>query len=327
MPHLWNIRLFAGTEEDYAAWAAIKNAVYPDHPTTVERLKSEDERHDPKFLRERWLAFQGDTPVGRAAYSQSPWSYHPQKFGLKAEVVPDARNQGLGSALYDTLLEALKPYDPISLHTDMSEAWTESIRFAEKRGFVELEREWESRLEVNAFDPTPFAHLRDKPLESGIAIRTLTELRESDTDWEARLYDLESTTFSDIPSEEPLTTPPIETYRQRVLGNPNLIPEAFLIAVDTATGQYVGLSSLWKAPPLNDLDTGFTAVRREYRHRGIAFAMKLRVIEYAKAQGVGIIRTDNSTKNRPMLSINEALGFVKQPASVLFVNRLKAYTT
>jgi mycothiol synthase len=316
------IRPFAETDDDYAAWAAVKNAAYPEYATTVERLRSDDARHDPKYRRGRWLAFQGDTVVGSAHYGQSPWSYHPRKFHIKADVIPEARRRGVGSALYDTVLAALAPFDPVSLHTDASEAWAESVRFAEKRGFVEQEREWESRLNVNAFDPMPFAPLRDKPLENGIAIHHLAELRETDPDWEAKLYDAEASTFSDIPSEEPLSTPPLEVYRQKVLENPNLLPEAFLIAVDTATGQYVGLSSLWKSPPLDHLDTGFTAVRRAYRGRGIAFGLKLRVIDYAKARGVAEIRTENSTKNRPMLSINEALGFEKQPAWVYFVKRL-----
>ena len=46
-------------------------------------------------------------------------------------------------------------------------------------------------------------------------------------------------------------------------------------------------------------------------------ALKLRTIGYARNAGYREIRTWNST-NRPMLAINEALGFARQPAWITF---------
>ena len=66
------------------------------------------------------------------------------------------------------------------------------------------------------------------------------------------------------------------------------------------------------------LYTGFTGVRREYRGRGIAMALKLRAVDYAKSHGYREIRTWNSTLNAPMLGINVRLGFVKQPVWITF---------
>jgi GNAT superfamily N-acetyltransferase len=93
-----------------------------------------------------------------------------------------------------------------------------------------------------------------------------------------------------------------------------LIRDAYLIAV-TADGQYVGLTNMWADRASDVLYTGLTAVRREYRRKGIAAALKTRVLCWAKAQGRNEVRTDNADTN-PMLQLNYRLGFRPIPAYV-----------
>jgi hypothetical protein len=45
-------------------------------------------------------------------------------------------------------------------------------------------------------------------------------------------------------------------------------------------------------------------------------------VRYAQARGAREIRTWNNTRNRPMLRINEAMGFQKQPVWIEFEKSL-----
>lgn len=86
---------------------------------------------------------------------------------------------------------------------------------------------------------------------------------------------------------------------------------------------YVGMSAMHR--PLAEpgiIHQGLTGVLCEDRGRGIAMALKLQTVRYARDHGYREIRTWNDARNRAMLRINEAMGFVKQPASVNFERSL-----
>jgi len=53
----------------------------------------------------------------------------------------------------------------------------------------------------------------------------------------------------------------------------------------------------------------------------VALPMKLAGIERARALGYREIRTESDSLNAPMLRINDALGFVRQPSHITFEKR------
>ncbi len=114
-----------------------------------------------------------------------------------------------------------------------------------------------------------------------------------------------------------VTKKPFEWFVTYAIDSPNALPDAYFIAEDDE--RYVGLSALQR--PLAQpgvLHQQMTGVLREYRGRGIAMALKLQTVRYALAHGYREIRTWNHSRNAAMLRINDALGFVKQPAWVSF---------
>jgi mycothiol synthase len=56
-----------------------------------------------------------------------------------------------------------------------------------------------------------------------------------------------------------------------------------------------------------------TAVKRAWRRRGIATALKLAQIGAARRSGLARLVTTNEERNVPMRSINDALGYRPEP--------------
>jgi GNAT superfamily N-acetyltransferase len=306
----YTIREF--TPEDYDAITEISNAVYSEYPTTVEEIRFSDEKRDPKCFFKRFVLEHAGRVVGMASYGHFTWLYHPKKFFIGVDVHPEYQGRGFGSALYKTIEEDSRPHDPLRFLTQTREDWSRGVRFLFDRGFEEASRAWESRLDVHAFDFTPYADAWDKlQSEHGIVIRTFQEL-EHDPERNRKVYDLDWETSQDMPMTEPLTQLDYDYYWQRTLENPCFLPDALFIAVHGE--DYVGMSALWSSLGNDDLYTGLTGVKRTYRGKGVAFALKLRAIDYARKRGNPLIKTWNDTTNRAMLGINERLGFVKQPA-------------
>ncbi|HWG85914.1 MAG TPA: GNAT family N-acetyltransferase [Deinococcales bacterium] len=309
--------------DDYDAFTALHNAVRPEHPFTPTELREEDERlaADPRLRQGRILAGADGKLIGYVAYSQNPGMYHPQRFMLEGGVLPAFQGTGIGRGLYESLLETLAPYDPISFRATAREDSERGLRFLSERGFVETMRFWESVLDVQSFDPGPHTGREENLAREGIVISTVEELSRSDDRWREKLHELFSQIREDVPRSEPASPITLERFIELVIEDSMTLHDAWFVARHGE--RYVGLSDLYRTASSPDLFTGLTGVLREYRGRGIALALKLRGIEYARERGVGRIRTNNASTNRPMLAVNEKLGFEKEPVWLSLVREIR----
>jgi mycothiol synthase len=132
----FHIRPF--TPDDYAAVPAISRAIYPDYALTEDEMRYWDEHRDPAHKFQRWVAEQDGRVVAMGHYTQSFDTYHPRKFMIDIMVHPDVQRQGIGSALYEQIVEGVLLYDPINLRSRVREDMQPGIHFLQARGYQDM---------------------------------------------------------------------------------------------------------------------------------------------------------------------------------------------
>ncbi|HEV2251460.1 MAG TPA: GNAT family N-acetyltransferase [Candidatus Limnocylindria bacterium] len=310
------LRPFA--DADYPAYVALANEAYPEYGWTVEEVRHWDADWRPEgFFERRVIAEEAGAPVGYCDASHSRGQFVADNYQLELVVKPAARRRGIGTTLYGDTVAALRSRGARRIRNSMKESDSASLAFAERIGAVELRRDWESRLDLASFDPAPFAAAPRRAAAAGVRITTLAEELTTDPDAVRKAWVLHEEARLDVPSIDPPTPSPFERFEREVLRSPMALPEAHFLAI--RAGRYVGESSMGR----EGTDPGviyqhLTAVLRDERGKGIAMALKLKTVDYATHQGLREIRTWNASINRPMLAINEALGFAKQPAWIVF---------
>lgn len=309
------IRPFAGAQ-DYATLERLDQLVWPDEYQTADEYLHFDTSMGAHYYI-RLLAERDGTPVGFADARFPFWWSETGLFMLGGGVVPDACGQGIGQALYQALCDQLAPLAPRTLIAFTQESQARSVRFLSNRGFRVALREPRSQLAVQAFDSARFAALMQAVDAAGVRLYSATELSARDADWQRKLWEIRWPIRQDIPSSQAKERESLEAFVNLFLSGPTFTPDGFYVAV-APDGAYIGYSMVEiSATDPTKLYTRTTGVLRAWRRRGIATALKLRIIDFAKAYGATTIETDNEESN-PMYQLNLALGFTPLPAWLTF---------
>ncbi len=305
---------FNGSDAEYEAMVAINKVLYPETPHSAEVWKYHEQKRQAKYLFERRMVMRDDRLIGYYSFEEPHWVFEPGKLSVRITLAADVESPALRAAVWNDLLATSAEYPLTKLMIEAREDKQAEIDFLLARGFEQAMRFQESRLDLADFQPERFAAAREKTAASGLTVKPLSALMESDPDWARKLYDMDVAISADIPYPEPLQQPPFEVFIDKILNNPSFMPEGVFIGLDG--DRFAGISGLFRS--LADADfmfTGLTGVLREYRRRALATTMKLHALQFAKDNGAKFVTTDNE-ENNPMYQINLRLGFQPMPAWV-----------
>ncbi|MGI9145943.1 MAG: GNAT family N-acetyltransferase [Chloroflexota bacterium] len=309
---------------DYERVAEIGAAIDPLYSSTPETLRRANALVEPRVRRFQLVAeVDGAGVVGWGCVSHIWWVYHPRRYFLCLDVDPDWQRRGIGSTLFDALLHELRSWGPELIRSATLASRAESVGFLEQRGFREWRRRWESVLDVATADLTALLVAEERAATQGLRFTNYGVERAQRGDRLARdVYDLEMAIFrTEFAAHGDVKPMSFDRFLAISLDTPDVLHEAHFLALDDE--RVVGLSRLTR--DLNHahvIRQAFTGTHPEYRGRGIAQALKLRTVEFARKNGYREIHTTNDSTNAPMLHINELIGFRKETPEIIFERRL-----
>lgn len=300
-----HIRPVASTA-DLEALVDLVNAITPDDPASLEEIRWSDATYPGAA---RFLADVDGRPVATATvgriYVQA--ADYPDLWGYVA-VDPSHRRRGIGSALLRRISAHARSIGKAGLQLRVSEARPDAIAFLEHRGFVEDERSKTVRLELAGLE-SPDVAMPPGTILTDLAARP---------DLVAGIHDVALETFADIPwTDAPMAVGDLAEFRARDVDRPGIVHDAFMIALDAATGAVIGYASLMLVPGSTTVAWhDMTAVRRAWRGRGLASALKRATIRWAIEHGLEVLDTGNDEHNAPMRAVNARLGYRPLPDEI-----------
>jgi GNAT superfamily N-acetyltransferase len=288
-------------DDDLADWVAVRNRVDVRAPSDVAEMV-----FFTAFEKGRvnLLARLDGRPVGAALaghYQGAP----DVPFGECLVRVPrEDRRRGVGSALYAAGLRHLRELGKDAVQTWSYEDDPDGLSFARKRGFSEISRSQTVVLDLERFVP------EGRAAPPGIELTDLAERPEL----LRAMWELDCEVIQDIPGPDSETGTPWDRF-QTMFDKPGAKPSLIVLAM--AGEELAGMAILMptSADPTR-AQHWLTGVRRAYRGRGVASALKDRQLTRAKELGLRFARTANEVRNAPIRRLNERLGYVREPDQI-----------
>ena len=279
-------------------------------------------------IRRDYVAVDTNDPIVVIGYG-AIWPQREGQFRMDLIVAQAWRRQGIGEALLQRLMAALRTQNAMIVQARTRDDRPESLAFLMRRGFTQTNRMIHLRLSIANASTAALAPLTAGLDAQGITIVTLDRERVQTADCPAKIQQLIRATTPERVSNpyrvgsdtELCSAEDAKRSWESYISGParSLRPDAFFLA---KKGEgYIGLSFLGPEGVTGEVVQGDTAVHSDWRRQGIATLLKLHTIAYAQQYGYAEITT--STASPGMLALNERLGFRQDWAEVRLVKVMK----
>ena len=264
-------------EDELARWVAVVKAATNEADTADGYLDWKRQARETVWL----LASEGKDDLG-AAIGIGGWHSPEGVARGEVAVLRESRGAGVGSALLDSLSAWARELGYTDLMGPVKETDDVSLAWAARRGFAEI-----GRNSLLALDLTRTARPSvDAP--DGIEIASWAERPGV----EAGMYAVAREAYPDVPGEEDAELASFDEWLAMDMQGAGDRPEATFVALSDGEVVAYAKLSLSRARPtvaMHDM----TGVRRDWRERGIARALKAAEIAWALDNGyerLGFVR-------------------------------------
>lgn len=297
------------TDEDWECATAFRNGCNPSQPLTCEELREASQNRSKFGFSELGLFRDGDQPVGHGGAIKAFWTGEDSYYVFACpHREPDANGRYAAMVPMMEALAIAQGARRLLMHGRSDLPWTVDVPPSLGYQVTQSNRALVLRLDQLA---PPLVERDGNELE----ILSYPELSQRRLDtWERDVWRLEMDLMADVPLPEPFQDIPFERFLTQLHSKHTHLPARFVALVE---GQLAGLTQLMP----NNADrriaaTGLTGVLRPYRRLGIARALKVHALAWAKVNGFERIYTDTEANN-PMGLLNLDLGFTFDHEMVL----------
>jgi mycothiol synthase len=219
---------------------------------------------------------------------------------------PAERGRGIGSAVYERMQEALRARGAERLLACAYTHQLAGLRFLARRGFREAGCSHSYQLNVAAADE-PGGQQCPQASVAAQGLRMTTLDRFPRLGLAERLLPLWNRTRPDQPQFWPFVPYQARRLEQEMLA-PDAVALADSFAIVAPAGQIVAFTLSARIAD-DRLHTIYLGVDPEFRRRGLASALKLKLIAHAQARGIAFLSAENDARNTVMAALNRRLGF------------------
>jgi mycothiol synthase len=276
-------------QADYEAWRQVRMAVEPgERCDSAEQLR---QSVTPAWL--LVLAFRDGLPAdsGLARPSDTAGVGF-----VTPRVLPGSRRDGIGTTLLHKLAGHLGGLGLPAVRASVYDQG--SLAFAQRFGFAETDRQIQQVRTIGT------EQLPASP-PAGVQIVLLSDRPEL---WDACFDRFGRQALADFAARAPLSVSR-DDWHAHWAGDP-----MFLAVHD---GEVIGCAGLDRDPDQpTRAEHALTAVRRDWRRRGIAACLKRHTLHWAAANGLTEVCTWTQQNNHAMRQLNQTLGYTDGKQSI-----------